>query len=138
MRYAGEKCCGQQPGPNLAPFPQTVADGEWTVTFQDFGGERVGAVLLSPFLKPGTVSDTQFNHYALLKTVEDLLGTRDHLGYAGQPGLVGFFEPAAGIALLTRPALAPDASPLPGGGGRRGPRRSAALLDGSFDSLAVA
>jgi phosphatidylinositol-3-phosphatase len=105
MTYAGERCCNQQPGPNLAPFPQTERDGEWTVQFRDFGGERVGAVLLSPLLKGGGVSRTPFNHYSLLRTFEDLLGTNGHLGYAGQTGLAGFFEPAASdLPALRRPA----------------------------------
>ena len=104
VTYAGEKCCNEQPGPNLAPFPQSVPDGDWTITFRDFGGERVGAVLLSPFLTPGAVSDTPFNHYALLRTLEDLLGTNGHLGYAGQAGLVGFFDPAASDITLLRHA----------------------------------
>jgi hypothetical protein len=47
-------------------------------------------VLLSRFLKPGTVSNVPFNHYSMLKTVEDIFGL-NHLGYAGQPGLQGFF-----------------------------------------------
>jgi phosphatidylinositol-3-phosphatase len=92
MSFAGEKCCHQQPGPNLAPFPQTAVEGQWTYRFKDFGGDRVGAVLLSPFLRGGEVSKTPFNHYSLLKTLEDLFGTDGHLGYAGQPGLAGFFE----------------------------------------------
>jgi hypothetical protein len=93
--YPGQKCCDQQPGPNLAPFPQSVQDGAWTVNFQDFGGDRIGAVLLSPFLEAGRASATPFNHYSLLKTLEDVFGTRGHLGYAGQVGLVGLFDPAA-------------------------------------------
>jgi len=95
VTYAGERCCNQQPGPNLAPFPQTSRDGDWTIRFRDFGGDRVGAVLLSPFLGGGIVSNTPFNHYSLLRTIEDLLGTDGHLGYAGQAGLAGFFEAAA-------------------------------------------
>ncbi len=47
-------------------------------------------MLLSPFIKPGTVADTPFNHYSLLKTVEEIFGL-DYLGYAAQPGLLGFF-----------------------------------------------
>jgi len=87
----GQTCCSQQPGPNLGSFPQTSALGPYTLSYQSFGGDRVGAVLLSPFLKPGTVSNTPFNHYSLLKSLEDIFGTDEYLGYAGQPGLVGFF-----------------------------------------------
>ena len=53
------------------------------------GGGRVGAVLLSPFIRPGTRSDQPYNHYALLRSLEDLFGLT-HLGYAGQKGLRRF------------------------------------------------
>ena len=85
-------CCNEQPGPNLAPFPQTTnITPTVALTFQSYGGDRTGAVLLSPFLDPGTVSFTPFNHYSLLKTLEDIYDTDSYLGYAGAPGLVGFF-----------------------------------------------
>jgi len=85
-------CCNEQPGPNLAPFPQTTnITPTISLTFENYGGDRTGAVLLSPFLKPGTVSNTPFNHYSLLKSLEDIFDTDEYLGYAAQPGLVGFF-----------------------------------------------
>jgi Phosphoesterase family len=85
-------CCNEQPGPNLASFPQsTNITSMITLTFENYGGDRTGAVLLSPFLKPGTVSDTPFNHYSLLKSLEDIFEADGHLGYAGAPGLVGLF-----------------------------------------------
>lgn len=98
----GISCCGQQPGPNIAPLlvpgqPLKLgfenANGSPPSFFTSttgFGGDRTGAVLLSPFLKPGTVSNVPFNHYSMLKTVEDIFGL-DYLAYAGQPGLQGFF-----------------------------------------------
>jgi hypothetical protein len=86
----GASCCDQQPGPNLGAFPQTVHLARFTLSFQSFGGDRTGALLLSPLLKPGTVSRTPFNHYAMLRTIEDIFGL-DHLGFAGAPGLHGFF-----------------------------------------------
>lgn len=85
-------CCNEQPGPNLAPFPQTTnITPTISLTFQNYGGDRTGAVLLSPFIKPGTVSNTPFNHYSLLKSLEDIFDTDEYLGYTAQPGLVGFF-----------------------------------------------
>ena len=38
------------------------------------GGGVIGAVMLSPFIKPGTVSMIQYNRYALLLTTEDIFG----------------------------------------------------------------
>src|SRR5271165_6619046 len=87
---AGASCCNEQPGPNLAAFPQSASLTGYTLTYQSFGGDRTGAVLLSPFLTPGTVSNTPFNHYSLLRTLEDIFDL-DYLGYAAQPGMVGFF-----------------------------------------------
>ena len=88
----GQFCCNEQPGPNLAPFPQStnIAPGV-ALAFQSYGGDRTGAVLLSPFVKPGTTSDTPFNHYSLLKTLENIFDTDGYLGYAAAPGLVPFF-----------------------------------------------
>jgi len=88
----GQFCCNEQPGPNLAPFPQStnIAPGV-ALAFQSYGGDRTGAVLLSPFIKPGTVSDTPFNHYSLLKSLENIFDTDGYLGYAAAPGLVPFF-----------------------------------------------
>jgi hypothetical protein len=90
--YTGQTCCSEQPGPNLAPFPQSAVLGADTYSFQSFGGDRTGTVLLSPFLKPGTISNIPFNHYSLLKSLESIFTTHEYLGYAAQPGLVGFFD----------------------------------------------
>jgi hypothetical protein len=47
------------------------------------GGGKVGAVLLSPYITGGTVNDKPYNHYSLLRSVEDLFGL-EPLGYAGR------------------------------------------------------
>ena len=88
--FKGEKCCHQQEGPNLTPRPATIvsANGKYASVFKSFGGDRTGAVLLSPFIKPGTVSNTPYNHHSLLKSLEAIF-QRGHLGYAKQSGLVG-------------------------------------------------
>jgi hypothetical protein len=83
-------CCNQQPGPNLGAFPQSTVIGPYTLTYGNYGGDRTGAVLLSPFIKPGTLSDIPYNHYSMLKTVEDIFGL-PYLGYSASPGLAGFF-----------------------------------------------
>jgi hypothetical protein len=56
-------CCGELPGP-LSLLPGITGPG----------GGRVGAVLLSPFIQPGTVSTTPYNHYSTLGSDEHLLG----------------------------------------------------------------
>ena len=45
--------------------------------------------MVSPFVKPGTTSDTPYNHYALLCSTEQIFGL-DLLGMAAQPGLACF------------------------------------------------
>jgi len=97
-KFAGASCCNQQPGPNLASFPQQESFGTEDLVTESFGGDRIGAVLLSPFIRPVTVSNTPYNHYALLKSLEDLLHLDGHLGYAGQDGLAAF-----GADIFTKP-----------------------------------
>jgi phosphatidylinositol-3-phosphatase len=53
------------------------------------GGGYIGAVALSPFVKPGTVSVVPYNHYSLLRTIETIFGLSP-LGYAAQPEVVPF------------------------------------------------
>jgi hypothetical protein len=100
--FDGESCCAQQPGPNLGTFPETKSDATYVDELRSFGGDRTGTLLLSPHLKGGTLSATPFNHYALLKTLEDLYGVGEHLGYAGQPGLVGFFDAGSDVQTTRR------------------------------------
>ncbi|MEA2369293.1 MAG: hypothetical protein QOH38_2011 [Thermoleophilaceae bacterium] len=75
-----DACCGEKQGPNTPNNggPQPGA-----------GGGRVGAVLLSRYIKPGTTTKQQYNHYSLLRTSEDFFGL-GHLGYAGAAGLRPF------------------------------------------------
>jgi hypothetical protein len=53
------------------------------------GGGRVGAVALPPFIKPGTRTSVDYNHYSLLKTMEKIFGL-PLLGDARQPQVKGF------------------------------------------------
>ena len=79
------------------------------------GGGDTGTVLISPLIKPGTVSGTFYNHYSTLRTLEDLFLTgqtctepsnadtpladgtvcggldgQGHIGYAAQSGLASW------------------------------------------------
>jgi hypothetical protein len=61
------------------------------------GGGKTGAVVLSKFVKPGTVSTKSYNHYSQLRSIEDLFGLK-HLGDAQQRQVKSF-----GPDVYTRP-----------------------------------
>lgn len=91
----GASCCNEQEGPNLGrkyPVVRThMSHGrQITVKTFSFGGDRTGALLLSKYIRPGTVSNVPYNHYSLLKSLEKTFGIHRYLGYAGQKGLVAF------------------------------------------------
>ncbi|HJQ04206.1 MAG TPA: alkaline phosphatase family protein, partial [Nocardioides sp.] len=54
------------------------------------GGGRVGALVLSRYVAPGSTSTTPYNHYSLLRSLEDILGAQGHIGYAGAAGVTSF------------------------------------------------
>jgi phosphatidylinositol-3-phosphatase len=83
-------CCGEIAGPGS---PEPGENGP--------GGGDVGAVLLSPCIAAGTVSQTPYNHYTMLGSVENLFGLA-HLGYAGLPGETYF-----GSDIFNRPCGPP-------------------------------
>lgn len=81
-------CCNEQPGPATDdPGNQAGIPGQ--------GGGDTGAVLISPFITPGSekpahmLNATAYNHYSLLGTIEDIFGV-GRLGYAAAPGLPAF------------------------------------------------
>jgi len=76
-------CCGEVSGFSPA-HPNVLAPGRTGP-----GGGRIGAVLLSPLIRPGTVSTVDYNHYSLLRTVEDIFGL-PHLGDASMPQVRSF------------------------------------------------
>jgi phosphatidylinositol-3-phosphatase len=54
------------------------------------GGGQVGLLLISKYVKPGSVNVTgQYNHFSLLASIENLFGL-SHLGYANSQGLLAF------------------------------------------------
>lgn len=106
LTYSGSTCCSEQPGPNLAAFPQSSVYGslpaseipglpaslgtiQLVMTKANYGGDQTGAVMISKFIKPGTVSTVPYNHYSMLRSIEDIFQL-GHLGYAGQTGLASF------------------------------------------------
>lgn len=67
-----QACCHEKPLPG---GPQPGRNGP--------GGGRIGAVVISPFVKPGTFSDKPYNHYSQLRSIEQWFKL-SYLGYAGQ------------------------------------------------------
>ena len=92
LRGDAAACCNEPPGPNVSPYDAGVV-GTWERIngpgIIGPGGGRTGAVMLSPFIRPGTVSMVPYNHYSFLRSVEDIFRL-EHLGYAAQPGLASF------------------------------------------------
>ncbi len=113
-------CCNEMPGPFDAAN-KIMSGGSGP------GGGVVGAVLLSPFITPGTTSSTNYNHYSLLGSVEDIFGLA-RIGYAQGANAFGadvFAPPSAPssstgelapVALAPASVAAPPAStPTPPG-----------------------
>jgi len=83
-------CCNQPAGPNIGPDSKVFGNlPDQGPGVNGPGGGRIGAVLVSSSIAPGTVSDVPYNHYSLLRSIEDMFGL-DHLGYAGQAGMKPF------------------------------------------------
>lgn len=85
-------CCNELPGPNTTQ-PGFQAFGQDTTP----GGGITGAVFISRFIKPGSVTNQPYNHYSWLRSTEDLFGIdkggtdgQGHLGYAAAQGLRPF------------------------------------------------
>ena len=92
-------CCNEQPNPLGSPMPGISGPG----------GGRTGAVVLSKFTLPGSQSNVAYNHFSLLRSIEDIFGV-DHLGFAGADGLVAFgadvYSQPNGPALVTPTTVA--------------------------------
>ena len=122
--------------------PSDLAKGQtpdplFNATLPTTGGGDTGSVLISPFIKPGTVTGTYYNHYSWLATMEDIFNVKagddyaklsagtvsggldgqGHLGYAAQPGLRPFgsdvFSYARGYGEAATASL--DSFTVPGG-----------------------
>lgn len=86
LKGDGSACCREQPGPNITPGSTVFGFANHGPGIFGPGGGRIGAVLLSRYIKPGTISKAPYNHYSLLRSFEDFFAL-GHLGYAGQMGL---------------------------------------------------
>jgi hypothetical protein len=85
-------CCGTPEYPNLkepgAP-PAVPVEGPVKPTG---GGGRVGMLLISPFVVPGSVNESgYYNHFSMLRSIEELFGLPG-IGYAAEPSILPFDE----------------------------------------------
>ena len=71
-------CCGPETSVN-SPLPGIAGPG----------GGKIGALLVSRFIRPRTWSTTPYNHYSLLGSIEEVFGL-PKLGYARDPGVDTF------------------------------------------------
>jgi hypothetical protein len=82
-------CCSTPEYPNL-PAPPAAPPTNSPVK-ETGGGGRVGMLLLSPFVEPGSVDEAgYYNHFSFLLSVEELLEATPPLGYAADPALTAF------------------------------------------------
>ena len=70
-------CCGEQPGPDTSSPGLSGPGG------------RVGALVISHWTRPNTLSTTPYNHYSLLASLEELYRL-PKIGVAQQVGLPVF------------------------------------------------
>jgi hypothetical protein len=91
-------CCVEPTYPNMAPAqpappPDPSAPAKPLPPGADAatgGGGRVGLLLISSFVKAGTVNAvSSYNHFSLLRSIEDLFQLQA-TGYAGYPGVLAF------------------------------------------------
>jgi hypothetical protein len=68
------------------PAATTPAASTPVINLPPKGGGQVGALLISPFVKPATFDQEPFNDFSLLRTIENLFGLPP-LGYAATRGL---------------------------------------------------
>jgi hypothetical protein len=81
-------CCATPEYPNLAPAAAAPASSG--PVKETGGGGRVGMLLLSPFVEPGSVDETgYYNHYSMLLSIEEFFGLTA-IGYAANPALSAF------------------------------------------------
>lgn len=100
-------CCATPEYPNLPPPTSTEPPVTGPVK-PSGGGGRVGMLLLSPYVSPGTIDEAAYyNHFAFLRSVEELFEL-EPLGYAAEPALTGFdstvFDGSPEESTVTSPA----------------------------------
>jgi hypothetical protein len=97
-------CCIFPAYPNLPPEAATVPVAGVKPAG---GGGKVGLLLISPFVTPGSSDELgSFNHFSLLFSIEELFGL-ERLGYAGEEALTAFDSSVYNVAEEEAAAPAP-------------------------------
>ena len=116
-------CCGTPEYPNL-PAPEVAPPPSSGPVKESGGGGRVGMLLLSPFVAPGSVNETgYYNHFSFLLSVGELLEVTLPPGYAAEPVLTAFDSTVFNSEEAPADATVPAGS-RPGSRALRLPRRS--------------
>jgi hypothetical protein len=116
-------CCGTPEYPNL-PAPEAAPPVSSGPVKESGGGGRVGMLLLSPFVAPGSVNETgYYNHFSFLLSVGELLEVKPPPGYAAEPVLTAFDSTVFNSEEAPADATVPTSS-RPGSKALRLPRRS--------------
>jgi hypothetical protein len=86
-------CCATPEYPNLKTDPNAPpAPPASGPVKPGGGGGRIGMLLISPYILPGSVNESgYYNHYSLLRSIEELFGLAS-LGYAAEPAVIPFDE----------------------------------------------
>jgi len=118
-------CCGTPEYPNLpAPTAEETASAATGPVKESGGGGRVGMLLLSPFVAPGSVNETgYYNHFSFLLSLGELLEVTPPPGYAAEPVLTAFDSTVFNSEEAPAGATVP-ASSRPGSKAPRLPRRT--------------
>ena len=91
-------CCGETAGPG-SPLPGITGAG----------GGHVATIVVSPFTKPGTTNATPYNHFSVLRSIEDIFGL-SHLAAAGAAGVTPFGSDVFDAAAVATPTPSPPPS----------------------------
>lgn len=83
-------CCATPEYPNLPEVGE--APTSTGPVKASGGGGRVGMLLISPYVLPGSVDESgYYNHFSMLRSIEELFGL-SALGYAAEPAVTPFDE----------------------------------------------
>jgi hypothetical protein len=89
----------------------TATDPFYDAYDSTLGGGDSGSIMISRYIKPGTVSAVDYNHYSLLRSLEDMFqvasGSGSASGYTGSVNISTGLDGDGHIGYAAQPGLAP-------------------------------